>query len=393
MIIFLLITLAFCVIYFLLPRKLEWIAFVLLTVGLSVLAYYCVPAASDDLSRYYHIIDQLRTQDFAFLREQIRAGVNDWDALPMAGYYFYFISRLPSNNYLPAITMFVVYGVMYLMLYRCAHFYKVNKFNLFLGAIFILTTYWYYDTCSGIRNGLAFAIVLLGIYLYFVEKKSILFFIFFSVIACLLHTAAILPVVLAVIVIFTGRLDSKYINILVFFGLSVGGALMTYLSNVSDNELIQLIADKTESALDVTVSLQTNYLVNVAVFILSIIIMYYCSYYVRNFDSNNRLFFLVKFASVMLMFMLGSITSSLLFLRFARWLIPPIIGVVLMVGLQLQKGRLEGNLDLSIYSDISKQERLRVNSRFTFLAAICICLVVHYWYDLNGSSLIWLHFE
>lgn len=390
---FLIVTAAFCIIYFFMPRKYEWITFVLLVCGLSVIAYFCVPAETDDLYRYFITIDRLRDHDLSYLHEQILAGAEHWDALPVAGYYFYFISRLPSNNFLPAITIFFVYGVMYLMLYRCASFYKVNKFNLFLGAIFILTTYWYYDTCSGIRNGLAFAIVLLGIYLYFVEKKSILLFIFFSVVACLLHTAAILPVVLAVIVILTGRLASKYINILVFFGLSVGGVLMTYLSNVSDNELIQLIADKSESAMDATVSLQTNYFVNISVFILSTIIMYYCSYYITNFDRDNRMFFLLKFASVMLMFMLGSITSSLLFLRFARWLIPPIMGVVLMVGQQLQKDRIDSNLDLSIYSDVSKQERFRINSRFTFLAVICAYLVVHYWYDLNGSSLIWLHFE
>lgn len=393
MAVFLLITFAFCVIYFLMPRKYEWITFVLLVFGLSVMAYYCVPAPSDDLSRYYHIIDQLRTQNLEFLQKQISAGTNDWDVLPVAGYYFFFISRLPTNNFLPAITIFFAYGVMYLLLYRCAHFYKVNKFNLFLGAIFILTTYWYYDTCSGIRNGLAFAIVLLGIYLYFVEKKSILFFAFFSVVACLLHTAAILPVILALIVIFTGRLESKYINIAVFFGLSIGGVLMSYLSNVSDNQLIQLIADKTESALDATVSLQTNYFVNISVFLLSIIIIYYSYYYINNFDTDHRMFFFLKFASVMLMFMLGSITSSLLFLRFARWLIPPIVGVVLMVGQQIQKDRIDSNLDLSIYSDISKKERFRINSRFTFMAVVCVYLAVHYWYDLFGSSLTWLHFE
>lgn len=58
------------------------------------------------------------------------------------------------------MTMFIVYALMFLVMYKAAQRYQVSKGYVLLGTLFFLSTYWFYDTASGIRNGLAFAVVI-----------------------------------------------------------------------------------------------------------------------------------------------------------------------------------------------------------------------------------------
>ena len=89
-------------------------------------------------------------------------------------YYFYFLSFFPNNRYLAAMTMFIVYALMFLVMYKAAQRYQVSKGYVLLGTLFFLSTYWFYDTASGIRNGLAFAVVIACAYYHLVEKRNII---------------------------------------------------------------------------------------------------------------------------------------------------------------------------------------------------------------------------
>lgn len=395
--VFFIITVAFCVLYFFLPRKWSWVSFVLLVLALTVMAYYCVPAETDDLARYYNRISQMRGQDISVLHDFIDRGVDGWDATPLAGYYFFFISRFESNSWLPAITIFLVYGIMYFMLYHSAEVYKVNKGYLFLGAMFILTTYWFYDVCSGVRNGMAFAIVLLGAYLYFMVKKSPLVFLIYAgccVCGCLIHTAATLLVALTLFAVVTQKIGSKYLNWIVLFALPIGGVIISVLSEVSDNTFFQLVAEKSERAMGYgTPVSNTMELVNLSVFIVSALIVYYCYYYFNTYDDSNRIRSFQKFATIVLLFMVGTFNSGLIFVRFARFILPPVIAVVLSVGMQMQKNKMDPGVDLSVFSTLPYSEKLRMKNRLTITLFVGVYLAVHYWYDLYGSSLLFLHFE
>lgn len=169
--VYLTIVVAFCLIYPLVPRKhIKWL-FLALVLALSVMAFFVVPEETDDLSNYFGQLSSLRKGDFNTLRRMIENGNENWDSLPVCGLYFFFISRFSENGMLPAVTIFLAYGSMFWVLWRAAKKYEVNKWYLFLAAFFILSTYWFYDICSGIRNGLTFTLFCFFAYVELVEKN------------------------------------------------------------------------------------------------------------------------------------------------------------------------------------------------------------------------------
>ena len=164
MIVYLAIVIIFCVIYPFIPRKhIKWL-FLALVLALSVMAFYMKPNETDDIINYFNQVSMLRKGGFSTLRRCIQNGDNHWDSLPVCGFYFYLISLFPDNGMLPAVTIFLAYGSMFWVLWRASQRYEVNKWYLFVASFFILSTYWFYDICSGIRNGLTFTLFCLFAY-------------------------------------------------------------------------------------------------------------------------------------------------------------------------------------------------------------------------------------
>lgn len=392
--VYFIVLVVFFALYFLIPRKYVGISFVFLVIGLAVVAFYAEPNETDDLARYFRIIDQMR--DGGWDRFQLMLDNNEFDfgSLPVAGYYFYFISLLPDNHYLPFFTILISYGCIMLVLYKAAQKYKVDKFYLFLSVFFMLSTYWFYDVYSGTRNGLAFSIAVACIYYHFVERKNLLFCFAGYFLVCGLHSSGIVIVMLAVVAWFTWQIASKFVNVLLIFGLVGGSVLIGFLASVTDNSFIQTVAEKTEIAIHgFAFATQTNFLVNVATYAVGIIVFAYCSPYIKKYTKNigEKCFF--RFAETVMFFMAGAVFSTVLFHRIARWVLPVVIAVIFMVGMQIQKNRMDsGKINISFFSDTAKSEKLRAQNKGITAFFIFVYALVHFWYDFTGSSLIWLHF-
>lgn len=124
MLIYLIIVVSFCAIYPLVPRKhIKWL-FLALVLALSVMAFFVKPLPTDDLMRYYDSLELLRKKSFAGYLNLQRSGYGNYDAVPVCGMYFYLISKLGNNNFLPAITIFLTYGSMLWVIWRFANFIK-----------------------------------------------------------------------------------------------------------------------------------------------------------------------------------------------------------------------------------------------------------------------------
>lgn len=154
---FVIIVAGYALLLLILPREYMWIPFVAVVVAMTVLAYHIVPDETDDLYRYYGMLDIMREQGKAGLDYIVNLNWYNWKTYITFRYYFYFLSFFPNNRYVAAVTMFIVYALMFLVMYKAAQRYQVSKGYVLLGTLFFLSTYWFYDTASGIRNGLAFA--------------------------------------------------------------------------------------------------------------------------------------------------------------------------------------------------------------------------------------------
>lgn len=395
MLVYLAIVAAFCVIYPFVPRKyIKWL-FLALVLALSVMAFFAVPEKTDDLSNYFWRIEDLRKGGFSLLRQMIEDGSENWDSLPVCGLYFYLISRFPDNGMLPAVTIFLAYGSIFWVLWRAAKRYEVNKWYLFLASVFLLSTYWFYDICSGIRNGLTFTLFCFFAYVELVEKKWRPACWVGYVAMCLMHSSGILMMMVRLALLVSGRKGSKLTSVLIFFVMIVGGAIMPHLGEITGIEYFQLISQKAERAVSTSgFANGTQYLVNVSVFVVAVCVFYYAVYVIKKQTEKYESFSdYINFVQLIVFFMLGSITFILTFIRFARWVIPAVISVVFMVGMQ-------ANSDSKAQLVTEKKSKSIIKSGMTLSSnelVINFCMVaytaVHMWYACNGTSLIWLKFS
>lgn len=395
MLVYLAIVAAFCVIYPFVPRKyIKWL-FLALVLALSVMAFFVVPEETDDLSNYFSRVASLRKGGFSLLRQMIEDGSEDWDSLPVCGLYFYLISRFPDNGMLPAVTIFLAYGSIFWVLWRAAKRYEVNKWYLFLASVFLLSTYWFYDICSGIRNGLTFTLFCFFAYVELVEKKWRPACWVGYVAMCLMHSSGILMMMVRLALLVSGRKGSKLTSVLIFFVMIVGGAIMPHLGEITGIEYFQLISQKAEHAASTSgFANGTQYLVNVSVFVVAVCVFYYAVYVIKKQTEKYESFSdYINFVQLIVFFMLGSITFILTFIRFARWVIPAVISVVFMVGMQ-------ANSDSKAQLVTEKKSKSIIKSGMTLSSnelVINFCMVaytaVHMWYACNGTSLIWLKFS
>ena len=395
MLVYLAIVAAFCVIYPFVPRKyIKWL-FLALVLALSVMAFFVVPEETDDLSNYFWRIANLRKGGFSLLRQMIEDGSEDWDSLPVCGLYFYLISRFPDNGMLPAVTIFLAYGSIFWVLWRTAKRYEVNKWYLFLASVFLLSTYWFYDICSGIRNGLTFTLFCFFAYVELVEKKWRPACWVGYVAMCLMHSSGILMMMVRLALLVSGRKGSKLTSVLIFFVMIVGGAIMPHLGEITGIEYFQLLSQKAERAVSTSgFANGTQYLVNVSVFVVAVCVFYYAVYVIKKQTEKYESFSdYINFVQLIVFFMLGSITFILTFIRFARWVIPAVISVVFMVGMQ-------ANSNAKIEMLTGRKNKSVIKSGMTLSSnelVINFCMVgyllVHMWYACNGTSLIWLKFK
>lgn len=396
MLVYLAIVAAFCVIYPFVPRKyIKWL-FLALVLALSVMAFFVVPEETDDLSNYFSRVASLRKGGFSLLRRMIEDGSDDWNSLPVCGLYFYLISRFPDNGMLPAVTIFLAYGSMFWVLWRAAKRYEVNKWYLFLASVFLLSTYWFYDICSGIRNGLTFTLFCFFAYVELVEKKYKPLCWLGYLAMCMMHSSGILMMMIRGALLVSGKRNGKLVSVLVFFAMVVGGAVVPRLGDIFGIEYLQLISQKAERAVSTAgIYSSTQYIVNISVFVVAAIVFFYMSYAVNKQKEKYKGFSeYMNFVQLIIFFMLGSVTFGLTFIRFARWVIPAVITPVFMVGMQAtsnEKNEIleSGGKKKSIIKSGMTVSSNEIIINFCFVAYT----IVHMWYACNGTSLIWLKFS
>lgn len=329
------IVIAFCVIYPFIPRKhIKWL-FLAFVLALSVMAFYVKPLETDDLLRYYNSLDLLRKKSLSGYFDLQRDGYGNFDAVPVCGLYFFFVSKLGNNNFLPAITIFLTYGSMLLVIWRFANYYKISKLYIFVGTFFLLSTYWYYDTCSGIRNGLAFAVAMFCIYFDLVEKKKIFCLGYF--VAMGIHSAAVIFLGLRLLTEINMRLRLKILNAISLVGIFFGSYIIEFLGKIFNNSFFKVLLEKTAINKVRVISFTSGVTILSIVLLLAVIIMcIYMNYRinmddVKNVESINYFFILLLFFSV------GSLSSYLIFTRFMHWVIPMLGSLIIMLCLDLNR--------------------------------------------------------
>ena len=395
MTVFLTIFVAFCLLYFLIPQKyLGWLFFAT-TLALAIMAFNCVPKITDDLSNYFRQLDMLRECDWNTFKMMLKADDNHWGALPVCGYYFYFVSKLGNNGYLPAITIFLAYGAMFLVVYKASVRFKVNKWYLFLSCTFLLTTYWFYDICSGIRNGLAFTVFITCIYFDIVEKKHRPLCYLGYILCAGLHSSVIMLIILRLAIAITKKYESKWVSWMMLMSITVGGNILQWLGTVSNNKYLSLLSEKADTNVGRAMDLGKTYIwVNTTVLIVVILVSLYLFKYIKESENYKDISVFGKFHTLLLFFTVGSFTSQLIYIRIIRWIIPIMGALFFMIGMQACRNNQNRKKEVqNIRSIIRNRDSVLAVNELIITVLFIGYTAVHLWYTCTGSSLIWLYFE
>ena len=186
--------------------------------------------------------------------------------------------------------------------------------------------------------------------------------------------------------------SGKFMNFLLIFGVAGGSALFEYLSTKTDNSFIQSIAGKVErNASGGSIDLSTNYIVNIVVWVVVALLLFYYSQYILNEEYGDNLKMFYKFSSIVIFFMLGSVYTGLVFLRIARWILPLIGAFAFMIGAQ-QPSQYVAALPMGYVYNAKINERIKIRLQYFVIALFVMFICVHFWYLLRASSLCWMHF-
>ena len=397
---FLFILVVFTFLFWIIPQKYQWVSFLITIFLFSYMAYMIVPDASDDLDLYFWHIDVMRSGGRAAFDDFVKSNNFDWQTYRVSGYFMYFISKLPNNHFMPAIVIFCCYGSSMLVIYDVSKRFEIDKFHTYLGTMFFLATYWYYDVCSGIRNGFAFTTAFAAAYFLIVVKKFIPFCLLALYNATFFHSAGFMPLVIIVLTYVTLKVPGRFINIILIFSVFIGSSLFKYLSTISDSGFFKTAAEKSEHfsegyqiGQNMLSDTGTMYNVNFSVAALVVLLMFYSLSYLKNNDYVEYLYKLVKLSTSTFYFAIGAIPVGLIFVRVIRWMVPIIGAYLFMIGMQRQKVEIESKGVSDAFYFAQPIERFKYKIRPIVIVLWIVFVAVHIWYDVNGSSLIWAHFE
>ena len=135
--------------------------------SLSIIAFFTKPYKDDDLTFYYQLLQEMRQNGLRWtLTESIYAS----DVV--VNLYFYLIAWTGVFQLLPALSIAIIYSLLFASLYQIQNRYKTSPYSLLFFLIVHFSFLFFRWTLSGIRNYLAFALFAYAIIREFALKKQ-----------------------------------------------------------------------------------------------------------------------------------------------------------------------------------------------------------------------------
>lgn len=141
---------------------------------LAVVAFSWQPHTADDLFREYQNLEGIRQYGWKYfsMKESEYYVATKFDGLYLTQLYYYLFAQLPVNNFLPAVTTFIVYYLQFSIIEKISARYELSKLNTFVLYAFVLCTRETYMIMSGIRNQLAFSVAGYFLYKDLIENRN-----------------------------------------------------------------------------------------------------------------------------------------------------------------------------------------------------------------------------
>lgn len=365
-------------------RKDYWKWATIILIMLSSLFFFYNPSYTDDLYRYYNVLDAVRNE------QSVSSSLLETYKLenPVFIPYLWIISLFQNNSFLPVITGIICF-LMFLWLLKRVFVENEGEHWQIVICLWLLLFLTRFMDITGIRNILSSTIISIALYLDLVEnkKKSIVLY----VLGALIHSMGFIYIILRLILLLYNRFNRIIIPIV----LISASAIITYFSN--DISLLlsrSVMGSSTYDRLLIYMNNQANMGINeryrFLYAVIYIFILVICLLYSAHFDDDNRFKKLSDYTVLLVFFTFSFFGQRELFNRERLLLVP--LGVIL-VGEMLK--RISGDSVLSIIVERSNGGLLNKYSfsaaavyGFIIFSIIYFILVVNYDYSYFNSGFV-----
>lgn len=276
---------------------------IILILMLSFVAYNYIPVVTDDLYRYYIIMDRMRDRS-------VEWGLfsSAYAHEPFSNILFLLVAKLTNNNAIyQTVAILLIYGMFFLNMKKVTGFQIKKEENLYFITFLSFTILLY--AISGTRNTLAALFFAYGLYNETdkITKKSLVFYI----LSVCTHIGLLPIVIIRLLCVLLPPKRFSVVHILLLCWSMMVGVITNLFSDI-DNEYIQLIIKKTQFYIYSMNNQEADIRYVLAMFILCIllVIIYFIESNVKSSYTN--------FMGYLIFMTLGCFVSPFLADRYLR---------------------------------------------------------------------------
>ena len=195
---------------------------------LCTISYFYLPAATADLSRHYESLELYSSISYSSFLDLLLTNNS-----PLSLVFFRYIGMTNNYHLLPFFTCLIYYGILFSLLNDFCKRYDINGKDASKSLFFLMIGGKLLGIISGVRNGIAFMLLIKCFYNEFILNKSIFHNIIYYLSSILMHPSSLIIIAIRFIFMFFEKQKSfvkKVFN--VFLIICFGFLFVKYGQNL-----------------------------------------------------------------------------------------------------------------------------------------------------------------
>lgn len=187
--------------------------FLFVTIVFASLSFFVVAYPATDLYRHYTWLDFFKSNANVsqIFTSEYFADRKLW------GIYLLGLSKLPSKSFLPCISVFIIYFMLFSLIKKISMDHNVKRKSVIYSFTFLMLVVSFGSMVYGIRNVLAFSILARVLYMDLIEKRQRKLCFLIYLMLTQIHMSVAVFVLLRIIAILKNKYSYLFVNTILLF--------------------------------------------------------------------------------------------------------------------------------------------------------------------------------
>lgn len=237
-------------------KKHSTIYAILLALAIAIIAYNFNPKTSQDLYRYYYLMEhQYSTLSFT---EYIKVMFNNNKLLFI--FFCYIISKIGNYKLLQSIIVFTGYFLVFYTILDYAKLKNIKVYKAILIIVLFMAIFYFIGFFSGLAQFLGIAVGLYIFYLEYIKKKGKFIYKLLYILPMLIHVSLATLLIFRILLAFDNKKVKKYLLALAILIILFPSLIKAFLNLFSNNLLFRSFLLKSDDYLTTNrITWQTTY--------------------------------------------------------------------------------------------------------------------------------------